>query len=147
MAKDHYYIKADGQIFEVSQELYEVYYRGRRKEKYFMHDLKEERVLVDRETGQIRVLPGKEDSYERLLAMERQFMGEEEDVADAAVRAVMLERLSEVLEALDRDELEIIYALFYQEVSEVALARELGIARTTLQYRKKRILEKLRELL
>lgn len=35
-------------------------------------------------------------------------------------------------------------ALFYQEVSEVGLARRLGIARTTLQSRKYKVLEKLK---
>lgn len=41
----------------------------------------------------------------------------------------------------------IIHALFYQEISEVELAKKLGIARTTLQSRKYKILEKLRKLL
>lgn len=145
--KDHYYIKVEGQVFEVSRELYEANYKGRRKEKYFMQDLKAARMVVDKETGLSRMVTGREDSYERLIETEKQLMGEEEDVADAAVRAVMLEQLNEVLGMLDVEDMEIIYALFYREISEVALAREMGIARTTLQYRKGKILEKLRELL
>ena len=45
------------------------------------------------------------------------------------------------------EETAIIHALFYQEISEVELAKKLGIARTTLQSRKYKILEKLRKLL
>ena len=112
-----------------------------------MQDLKAARMVVDKETGLSRMVTGREDSYERLIETEKQLMGEEEDVADAAVRAVMLEQLNEVLGMLDVEDMEIIYALFYREISEVALAREMGIARTTLQYRKGKILEKLRELL
>lgn len=41
----------------------------------------------------------------------------------------------------------IIHALSYQEISEVKLAKRLGIARTTLQSKKYRILEKLKQLL
>ena len=64
-----------------------------------------------------------------------------------AVRAVMLEILNEALHTLRDEETSIIHALFYQEISEVELAKKLGIARTTLQSRKYKILEKLRKLL
>ena len=33
--REKYYIALDGQTFEVSRELYEAYYKGHRKEKYF----------------------------------------------------------------------------------------------------------------
>ena len=49
--------------------------------------------------------------------------------------------------SLTDEETAIIHALFYQEISEVELAKKLGIARTTLQSRKYKILEKLRKLL
>lgn len=145
--REKYYIALDGQTFEVSRELYEAYYKGHRKEKYFTHDLKQEHTKVDRETGQITVIPSREDSYERLLEAEKQFAEEAEDIEDAAIRAVMLEKLNEALHTLTDEETAIIHALFYQEISEVELAKRLGIARTTLQSRKYRILEKLKKLL
>ena len=117
--REKYYIVLDGQNFEVSRELYEAYYKGRRKEKYFTHDLKQEHTRVDRETGQITVIPSREDSYERLLEAEKQFA----------------------------EETAIIHALFYQEISEVELAKRMGIPRTTLRSRKDRILAKLKKLL
>ena len=46
--REKYYIGLNGQIFEVSKELYETYYKGQRKEKYFTHDLKQEYTKVDR---------------------------------------------------------------------------------------------------
>ena len=87
--REKYFIALDGQAFEVSRELYEAYYKGRRKEKYFTHDLKQEHTKVDKETGQITVIPSREDSYERLLAAEKQFAEDAEDIEDAAIRAVM----------------------------------------------------------
>ena len=134
--REKYYIGLNGQIFEVNKELYDTYYKGQRKEKYFTYDLKQEHTRVDKETGEVIVVPSREDSYERLLEAEKQFAEEAEDVEDVAVRAVMQEKLNEAL-----------HALFYQEISEVELAKKLGIARTTLQSRKYKILEKLRKLL
>ena len=64
---------------------------GQRKEKYFTHDLKQEHTKVDKETGEMIVVPSREDSYERLLEAEKQFAEETEKVEDVAVRAVMLE--------------------------------------------------------
>lgn len=145
--REKYYIGLNGQTFEVSRELYEAYYKGQRKEKYFTHDLKQEHTKVDKETGEMIVVPSREDSYERLLEAEKQFAEEAEDVEDAAVRAVMLERLNEALHTLTDEEAAIIHDLFYKEISEVELAKKLGIARTTLQSRKYKILEKLKKLL
>lgn len=145
--REKYYIGLNGQTFEVSRELYEAYYKGQRKEKYFTHDLKQEHIKVDKKTGEVTIIPSREDSYERLLETEKQFAEEAESVEDAAVRAVMLAKLKEALHTLSDEEAGIIYALFYQEISEVELAGKLGVARTTLQSRKYKILEKLRKRL
>ena len=145
--REKYYNRVKGESFEVSKELYDAYYKGQRKEKYFTHDLKQEHIKVDKETGGIIVISSREDSYERLLEAEKQFAEEAENVEDVAVRAVMLEKLNEALHTLTDEETAIIHALFYQEISEVELAKKLGIARTTLQSRKYKILEKLRKLL
>lgn len=143
--REKYYIGLNGQTFEVSRELYEAYYKGHRKEKYFTHDLKQEHTKVDKKTGEIIVIPSREDSYERLLEAEKQFAEEAENVEETAVRAVMLEKLSEALHTLTEEETAIIHALFYREISEAELAKKLGIARTTLQSRKYKILEKLKK--
>ena len=147
MDKKRYYIELNGQEFEVSRELYEAYMKGYRKESYFTHDLKKQRRRVDEKTGEVRMIPSREDSYERLLEAEKYFMAEAESVEDAAIRAVMLEKLSEALQMLTLKERGIIYSLFYKEISEAQLAKDLGVARTTLQSQKYRILEKLRKIM
>ncbi len=147
MDRRRYYIELNEQEFEVSRELYDAYMKGYRKERYFTHDLKKERRRVDEKTGEVRMIPGREDSYERLLEAEKYFMAEAESVEDAAIRAVMLEKLSEALQMLTLKERRIIYSLFYKEISEVQLAKDMGVARTTLQSQKYRILEKLRKIM
>ncbi len=145
--RDKYYIALEGQTFEVSKELYDAYYRCRRKERYFSQDLKKEHTKIDKETGLLTVIPSREDSLERLLEVEKQFAEDAESVEDTVIRTIMLEKLRVALKCLSDEEKTIIHALFYQEISEVELAKQLGIARTTLQSRKYKILEKLKMLL
>ena len=145
--KEKYYIGISGQSFEVSHEVYELYYKGQRKERYFMKDLKREQKRINPKTGEIMVIPSREDSYERLLEAEKQFVADDESVEELVMRGIMLERLDYAMKKLTKEELSIIYALFYQEISELELAKQLGIARTTLQSRKYKILEKLKKLL
>ena len=76
--REKYYIGLNGQIFEVSKELYETYYKGQRKEKYFTHDLKH--TMVDKETGEMIAVPGREDSYEQFLKAEKQLAEETEKI-------------------------------------------------------------------
>ena len=130
--REKYYIGLNGQIFEVSKELYETYYKGQRKEKYFTHDLKQEHTKVDKETGEMIVIPSREDSYERLLEAEKQFAEEAENVEDVAGREVMLEKLNEALRILTDEETAIIHALFYQEISEVELAKKIRNSQNNL---------------
>lgn len=145
--KEKYYIGISGQSFEVSHEVYELYYKGQRKERYFMKDLKREQKRINPKTGEIMVIPSREDSYERLLEAEKQFVADDESVEELVMRGIMLERLDYAMKKLTKEELSIIYALFYQEISELELAKQLGIARTTLQSRKYKILEKPQKLL
>lgn len=101
---------------------------------------------INHNTGETIVVPSREDSYERLIEAEKQFIDGIESVEDIVIRMIMLEKLKKVLTKLSDEEMEIIQALFYQEISEAELAKQLGTARTTLQSRKYKILEKLKKL-
>lgn len=47
--KEKYYIAIEGQLLEVNKEIYEVYYKGKRKEQYFEQDLKIEHTKINKE--------------------------------------------------------------------------------------------------
>ena len=64
---------------------------------------------------------------------------------DEVIHTIMVEKLQQTLKMLSEEENTIIQALFYEGLSETELAKRLGIARTTLQSRKYKILEKLKE--
>lgn len=73
MAEKEYFLYIEGKRIEVTEEVYREYYRGERRERYFMEDLKRGRTITDPETKESRYVPGREDSYERLLEAGRDF--------------------------------------------------------------------------
>lgn len=83
--------------------------------------------------------------FERLLEAEKQFAEDGNSVEDEVIHTIMVEKLQQTLKMLSEEENTIIQALFYENLSETELAKRLGIARTTLQSRKYKILEKLKE--
>lgn len=70
-------------------------------------------------------------------------MGIDEDV----ITTILIEKMLLIISQLSEEERQLIKELFFCGKSEVALAKELGIARTTLQSRKYRVLSKIKKLL
>ncbi len=68
--KNDYHLYINGQAVPVSKEVYQVYKHFERKEEYFTYDLKAEKF--SKKTASF--LPSREDSYERFLEANQQFM-------------------------------------------------------------------------
>lgn len=118
-----------------------------RKMEYQQYDLKVEHYWIDYTKQTVTYLPGREDSYDRLLEENRQFPIDAEDVEDTAVKTVMIEKMLTCLKLLTLEEQELIMKLFFKDKSEHQLSRETGIPRMTLHDRKVRILGKLKKLM
>lgn len=144
MSDKDFYLYIDGERVRVSSEVYYEYYRGERKEKYFMEDLKRGRVSVDPDTGKEVFIPSREDSYERLLDADRSFAVSGETLDEQVVRSVLLEQ---ALGKLPEEEQALVRELYYLEKTEREVSAALHIAKTTLRRRRDRVLEKLRKLL
>lgn len=147
MAERAYYIRIDGQNIDVTEEVYKTYYNGRRKERYMTQDLKQEHFTIDQQTGKVTIKPSREDSLDRLLETDKQFATGGQSTEDAAITAIMIEQLEELLHTLSADELALIHELFYLDKTHREVAAALGISSTTVHYRKHKLLEKLRGLL
>lgn len=147
MNQDKKVIVIDCKLIEVTPEVYEVYYKSLRKERYIMQDLKVGRSKIDPKTGEKILLPSREDSYERLLEVTQQFEDKVTDVEEEVLHKMLLENLHRALDQLKPEEKELIWNLYFEEISEVELAKRTGIGRTTLQYRKYQILKKLKCML
>ena len=130
-----------------SEEVIAVLRQSERRLQYLEYDLKVERFVLD-ETKQVAFfIPSREDSLERLMDADAQFVDEETNVEEIAIKAVMIAKLKEILGLLSADELEMIHALFYQGLTEREFAKSVGIPQKTINDRKARILRKLKKLL
>lgn len=145
--KERYFIYIEKESVEVSKEVYEAYYKGERKERYFSVDLKTERNRIDKKSGERIVIPSREDSYERLLESEKQFASESEGVEEAAIKMMLLKQLNEIIASLPECERQMIYDLFYGQHTERELCAMMGIGKTTLHKRKEKLLTKLKNIL
>jgi len=145
--REKYIIVVEGQLVEVTREVYEVYYKAERKERHFMYEMKAGRSRMDKVTGEKIILPGIEDSYDRLVEANLQFADQMYDLEEEVILSLLIEKLNNALELLSVEEMEIVRQLYYEENNEVRLSEKLGMPRRTLRDKKKRILEKLRKLM
>lgn len=143
MKEKKFYLHIEGKRIRVSEEVYREYYKGERKERYFMKDLKAERITIDPQTGEVTVIPGREDSYERLLERHRQFASYG-SMEEQTVRSLLLEQ---ALGKLTEKERELIEELYFLEKTERQVSDALHVAKTTLRRRHKEILDKLRNIM
>ena len=131
----------------VSVEVYLVLRKSNRKMRYLLKERKAERILI--EGDKVTFIPGKEDSYDRLLEIGVEFAAEGKSVEDIVEQAALLEQLPAALERLTSAERQLIEELFFSRSgegkSEQEIAETLGITQQGVSYRKVVILKKLRK--
>ena len=121
---------------DLSDEMIEVLEKSDRKMEYQQYDLKVEQCQIDGTRRTVTYVPSREDSYERLLEENRQFAAESESVEDAAVNAVMIEKMLDGLKLLSPEEQDLIEELFFRSKSEHQLVRQTGMAQRTIHDRR-----------
>jgi len=70
-----------------------------------------------------------------------------EDFEERVLQCIMRVSLSDILEVLSGDEQALVRALFFEGITERALAKQWGLTHGAIHQRKLKLLEKLRELL
>ena len=103
---------------EASEEVIEVLRETERKMQYQEYDLKAERIIMDQETQEIRVIPSREDSYERLIEKEVPFLAEGEGIEEQVIQKLQHEMLHKALSSLSEEEEKLIHLLFFEERTE-----------------------------
>lgn len=137
-----------GQLIEVTQAVYEAYMKGDRKMRYFEHDLKTERFVLNEGDHVRQIIPSREDSLDRLMEDNaKQFLDERESVEGLVLRKIRHEQLRKALDILTEKERALILALFFEERTEREVAKAMGISQPTVHGYKQRILRKLRAYL
>jgi len=146
-----FFIRVDDERVQVTKEVYLAYYRSKRRDRYFERDIKTESAVRDQDGNVVGYKPAKEDSLDRLMDAGEDYAEECESVEDAAISAVMAGMLREAMLLLAEDERALIDALFFSNggegMSERDYAELSGIPRTTIEYRKGKVLATLKKLL
>ena len=132
---------------EASEEVIEVLRETERKMQYQEYDLKAEQTIIDQEEQQIKTIPSREDSYERLIELDIQFLDDGENVEDQVLRKMQREMLHKALSLLSDEEEELIRLLFFEDRTEREVAEFMGIYHNAVHKQKKRILHKLKNIL
>ena len=127
-----YHIKQNGKLIPVSEAVYRACQRPKWREK----KQKEVRDKVECSFEAIRE-SGLE--YKANLA--------QPGVDEIIAHKLLLDALVEAIAALDEDERDLIYALFYKGQSERSYSEEIGVPRKTLAYRKDKVFEKIRKII
>ncbi|PKM67307.1 MAG: sigma-70 family RNA polymerase sigma factor [Firmicutes bacterium HGW-Firmicutes-2] len=130
-----------------TDEMIAVLRKGERKLQYQSYDLKAEKFLMDEEKQQAIFIPSREDSLERLMEAEVQFVDQDTNVEDDAIQKMMIQKLRYSLELLTAEEYELILALFFEGQTEREYAHNKGVYHNAIHKKKLRILEKLKNFL
>lgn len=132
---------------EASEEVIAVLRTTERKMQYQEYDLKVERTVVDQENRTVERIPSREDSYERMLEQNMQFAEETASAEEQALQNIQTQQLHKALLLLSDDERDLIERLFFQEQTEREIAAVYGLSQNAVNKRRKRVLDKLRELI
>lgn len=122
--------------------------RSDRKMKYIEVDIKTDRVRRDKKTNASIVHPCRERSYEQLRDEEQmQFLADESTPEERLIHSEEIQRLRDALLKLSSEEAALIYALFYEELTERELAERMRTPYMTIHDRKCRTIVKLHKLM
>ena len=127
--KKTYYIRAMGEAVEVPKDLYLAYFKMRRQE----------RGLVEKDEYNGTLHYNDLDTDE-ILGVESFSSNEDETVEDVAIRHILTQELHKAINSLSDADRELIYALYFEGLSQRELSRRTGIPQKTIDNRKARIL-------
>jgi RNA polymerase sigma factor (sigma-70 family) len=132
----HYFIRVDGELTPVTEELYRAYHQMARRERYLEErDLTHGKVLyADMDTAETTG----EDMIPDLDAVPAE---------DEAIRNVLIEAMRECVALLDRDERALIHAVYTRGLSQREAAALFGISQPALKKRHDKVIAKLRGLM
>ncbi|MCM1499583.1 MAG: sigma-70 family RNA polymerase sigma factor [Clostridium sp.] len=132
---DKLFIPIQGCLLEVVREEYTDFYRDKERWRYLKK--------LDVNHGLLS-LEGFTDSEGNVLDF---IVDEAMDVAETVVNAVMVDRLKAALPLLSDSEQALIYAIFFDGLTEREVGLRLGLTQSVVNKRKARILMKLKEIM
>ncbi len=132
MSKE-YYIYLNDELLPVSKEVWEVYYRGRSKE-YYMRKVYKKRTISSESVEFMDYLFNKNDKVEK-------------SAEDIAINNILVEQVVCHMKSLPPLDQQLLFDIYYEQLSERKVAEKLNICQQSVSYRKNRIIRTLRKKL
>ena len=134
--KEKYMIKIQGDLIEVSEDVYYAYFRMDRQERW------QEEKKQDHDVGSYDAL----DNGETVGAEAIQDMNSP-GMEELVIENELNERLHNIVAALPKPERELIQAIYFEDIPASDYAKRVGLSHRGINKQRKRILSKLKMLL
>lgn len=132
-----YYIALHGEVHEVSREVYQAYYQGKRKEKYiYEQDQAHENHILD-----ISGMEELEGESGCCLA------SAQPSIDDLLLEQELHNHLHQCLQMLPSTDRELIQAIYFSGETESSYAKMIGLTQPGVSKRHKKILAKLKKFM
>ena len=142
--KKEFYLYVNGQKVKVSEDIYKVYWREREHEKYLEQVDRKNHLLffssLDQDGHFAETLVDESVDVENIV-------DESVDVEKIVETQMMIEAVRNAISRLNAEERDIIERLYFNDETLSSVARDKGVTYQTIQWRKDRILRKLKEIL
>ncbi|TRW24127.1 sigma-70 family RNA polymerase sigma factor [Criibacterium bergeronii] len=129
-----YYLYVNGQKVKVSEQIYKVYWREREHEKYLEQVDKKNHLLFF-------------SSLDHDGHFVDNIVDESIDIEKVVEAQMMIEALRSAISKLNAEEKELIERLYFYDETLSSVAKDKSVTYQTIQWRKDRILRKLKEIL
>ena len=131
-----YQLLVEGQLIEVTQEVYAAYYKALRRETYQNEQFQNNGVFSYNALDNGEVVGESMFSDPKSLSMEEDLINKE-----------YLKLLLTCIKELSLDEQNLIRAIYYEKESLRELAQKMNMSKSAIHYRHKQVLEKLKNLM
>lgn len=148
MRSEKYILWIHGQPVEVSEAIYKAYIQGERKMRYFESDLKTERAVYYPDGTIKRLVPSKEDSFDRLVDENYiQFADDSAAVEDIIIHNEEINKLRAAMDSLSKKQKDLLYLRYWQSMSQAEVAKIIGTTQQSISYQERKILSLLKKFL
>lgn len=134
--KEKYMINIQGDLIEVSEDVYYAYFRMERQERW-QEQKKQEHDVVSYDALDNGETVGAENMADRVAP----------SMEELAMTRELHDRLNHAVEALPKADRELIRAIYYDGQTEKEYAETVGMSQTGISYRRRKILSKLKMFL
>lgn len=135
--KQKLFIPVQGCLLEVDEKNYKEYYKEKERNRYL-------RILdIKYRLGSISAMIQyhNEEDFSYIIA------DEEYDVESKIIDKIMIERMREILSQMSQEDKQLVDLIYNKLLTQREAAKELGISQSTLEYRHKVLLKKIRMII